>query len=338
MRIRATAAAAVVSGALALTAALMPAAQAAGISRNRPVQAWQQVERLRAAQARARPAAAASGPVRTDAARAGADGPQPLAVAFSDVEVDGGRTGVAVGTTDTVHVPYTFTLTASATGAAPVDVSSTGFFTGVDLYRGSAADPANDLSGDDAPTCRVTSSTRSTGSTTGLVTTESCQGSIDVHPQDELQVADAGAGWHAVVWAMDLNGQDPGSKDFDPDKTGEAERTGLAAPAVQRHSRLTVNASPEPVAKGRTVTVTGSLTRANWDTHTYAGYTVQPVRLQFREKGGSAYTTLKTVTTDGHGNLRTTFKASADGYWRYSFAGTPTTPAVSAAGDYVEVG
>ncbi|CAM5362838.1 hypothetical protein SBADM41S_08717 [Streptomyces badius] len=41
---------------------------------------------------------------------------------------------------------------------------------------------------------------------------------------------------------------------------------------VQRATRLTVNASPEPVTKGRTITVTGRITRANWDTHTYQGY------------------------------------------------------------------
>ncbi|MFF3535203.1 calcium-binding protein, partial [Streptomyces sp. NPDC002466] len=30
-------------------------------------------------------------------------------------------------------------------------------------------------------------------------------------------------------------------------------------------------------------------------------------------------------------------KASVDGYWRYSFAGTSTTPTVTTAGDFVDV-
>ncbi|MCT7355891.1 calcium-binding protein [Streptomyces sp. 15-116A] len=106
---------------------------------------------------------------------------------------------------------------------------------------------------------------------------------------------------------------------------------------VQRYSKLTVNASPEPVTKGRTITVTGKLSRANWEDHQYHGYTNQPVKLQFRKKGSSTYTTVKTLTTNSTGNLSATVKATTDGYYRYSFAGTTTTPAVSAAGDFVDV-
>ncbi len=47
--------------------------------------------------------------------------------------------------------------------------------------------------------------------------------------------------------------------------------------------------------------------------------------------------TVKNIKTDGVGNLKTTYKASVDGYWRYSFAGTLTTPAVTTAGDFVDV-
>ncbi|MYV63901.1 calcium-binding protein, partial [Streptomyces sp. SID4931] len=105
----------------------------------------------------------------------------------------------------------------------------------------------------------------------------------------------------------------------------------------QRASRLSANASPEPVKKGKTLTVTGKLERANWDTFKYHGYTKQPVKLQFKKKGVKSYTTVKTIKTSSTGTLKTTVKASADGHWRYSFAGTSTTPAVSAAGDYVDV-
>jgi hypothetical protein len=61
------------------------------------------------------------------------------------------------------------------------------------------------------------------------------------------------------------------------------------------------------------------------------------VKLQFRKKGSSTYTTLKTIKTTSTGTLKTTTTATADGYYRYSFAGTTTTPGVSAAGDYVDV-
>ncbi|MFG3013808.1 hypothetical protein ACGFZB_25890 [Streptomyces cinerochromogenes] len=89
--------------------------------------------------------------------------------------------------------------------------------------------------------------------------------------------------------------------------------------------------------KNKTITVTGAQTRANWETYKYRGYAEQPVKLQFKKKGTSAYKTLKTATTDGRGNLRTTTKAKADGYFRFSFAGTSTTPAVTSAADHLNV-
>jgi hypothetical protein len=107
---------------------------------------------------------------------------------------------------------------------------------------------------------------------------------------------------------------------------------------IQRKSRLPVNASPEPVAKGKTITVAGKLSRASWwDDLEYHGYAKQPVKLQFRKAGTNTYTTVKTTYSNAYGNLKTTVKASADGYWRYNFAGTTTTPAVKATGDYVDV-
>ncbi|MFF2853016.1 calcium-binding protein [Streptomyces sp. NPDC058001] len=141
-----------------------------------------------------------------------------------------------------------------------------------------------------------------------------------IHPQDNTT---------AGTWTVRAHALANDGDYITEDSAGKAK--------VLRNSRLTVNAAPEPVKKNQTITVTGALTRANWETYKYAGYTKQPVKLQFKKKGTSTYTTLKTVTTDGKGNLRTTTKATADGYFRYSFAGTSTTPAVSSASDYVDV-
>ncbi|MFJ5225397.1 DUF5707 domain-containing protein [Streptomyces sp. NPDC088400] len=115
------------------------------------------------------------------------------------------------------------------------------------------------------------------------------------------------------------------------------EKQSAATVKFQRLSRLTVNAAPEPVKKGKTITVTGKLDRANWDTNKYAGYASQPVKLQFRKKNSNTYTTVKTVKGTNTGALKTTVKAAQDGYWRWSFAGTATTPAVNATGDFVDV-
>ncbi|MGW2749218.1 hypothetical protein [Streptomyces sp. NPDC001450] len=117
-----------------------------------------------------------------------------------------------------------------------------------------------------------------------------------------------------------------------------AKETAIRTDDTTATRNSVVNASPEPVTKGKTLTVTGKLVRADWETpggcHGYAG---QKVLLQFRKKGTSAYATVKTVTTDGSGNLKTTVKASVDGDWRYRFAGTPTTASATAGGDFVDV-
>ncbi|MEU9245482.1 hypothetical protein [Streptomyces sp. NPDC048385] len=106
---------------------------------------------------------------------------------------------------------------------------------------------------------------------------------------------------------------------------------------VKRATRVTVNASPEPVATGKTITVTGRVTRANWDTHTYQGYAGRTVSLEFRAAGASSYTTVKKVTSSSTGTLRTTVKATGPGTWRWTYHGNSTSGAKSSTGDYVAV-
>ncbi|MFD1272676.1 hypothetical protein ACFQ51_15065 [Streptomyces kaempferi] len=89
--------------------------------------------------------------------------------------------------------------------------------------------------------------------------------------------------------------------------------------------------------KGKTLTVKGALTRADWETTNYSGYAGLPVTLQFKAKGATAYKTVRTVTSGTAGALTTTVKASADGTYRYLFAGTTTTGTATATGDYVDV-
>ncbi|WP_147481244.1 calcium-binding protein [Streptomyces shenzhenensis] len=151
----------------------------------------------------------------------------------------------------------------------------------------------------------------------------------NAHPapgsDDPVDLANANAGTWSVDALVDAN---DGDSVFAP---------GVGSFGLKRAARLTVNASPEPVAKGSRITVTGKLARANWDTYRYAGYTGQAVKLQFRPKCSSTYTTVATVKTSNTGTLRTTVKAVRDGYWRWNFAGTTTTGPAKAAGDYVDV-
>ncbi len=228
-------------------------------------------------------------------------------VTFSNLKI---ASAIKVGTTNEVTSTVTYTMT----HGTDVDITSDDFATGPVIYKGSYDSPSNVLLGDYPATCTATSST-----------VASCKGDINIYPAEgELLNADAGT-WTAGALALTYSNQ------------GETDQGSLGTTKVQRYSKLTVNAGPEPVYKGKTVTSTGKLSRANWEDNHYHGYTNQPVKLQFRKAGTSTYTTVKTVYSDSYGNLKATATAGYDGYWRFSFAGTTTTPAVSAVGDYVDV-
>ncbi|MEU2225455.1 hypothetical protein ACFY8B_19755 [Streptomyces sp. NPDC012751] len=243
--------------------------------------------------------------------------PYTLNVSFSQVTI---AKAIKVGTTNEVSATYSYTLT----HGSDVNVTAKDFYTDASLYKGSYDDPTAELYGDNPATCTVTSATTAT-----------CKGTVDIYPADgDLKNAWAGS-WNVAAEAVAFNGQDQSNPDLG--KVGYKDQSGLGSTLVQRYSKLTTDAGPEPVYKGKTLTVTGKLSRANWEDHQYHGYASQPVKLQFRKAGTTTYTTVKTVNADSYGNVKTTTTANYDGYWRLSFAGTSTTPAVSAAGDYVDV-
>ncbi|MFJ9894952.1 hypothetical protein ACIQPR_16695 [Streptomyces sp. NPDC091280] len=247
------------------------------------------------------------------------------ALVFSGVTVNKGK-AIVVGTTAKVKVPVTYTLTRPS----DLTIDNKKTFAGIMLYRGSLANSDNELDSDLTPACTTTA-------TTDTTVTESCSDTITIDPGDSLYEAADATTWNvAGVYAhvdSDLDDSDEQisySTDF-------AAWGGKGKVKVQRAAKLTADASPEPVKKGKTITVTGKLTRADWENEVYTGYVSQPAKLQFRAKGASTYTTVKTVTTVKGGALKTTVKAAKDGYFRYVFAGTATTGAATAAGDYVDV-
>ncbi|MEU6775544.1 hypothetical protein [Streptomyces sp. NPDC046759] len=275
MRIRAIVAA--VSGALALSALAVPAAQAV-----------------------------------TDSGA-----PYTLNASFSNVSI---AKAVKVGTTNEVSVSYSYTLT----HGSDVNIAASDFYTDAFLYHGTYSDTSPELYGDDPATCTATSSTTAT-----------CKGSINIYPTDaDPKIADAGT-WNVAAEAVAFNGQDQQNPDMS--KVGYKDQSGLGTTLVQRYSKLTTTVSSTSVYKGKTFTASGKLSRADWDDNLYHGYANQPVKLQFRKAGTTTYTTIKTVYTDSYGNLKTSATVNYSGYWRYSFAGTSTTPAVSATGVYVGV-
>ncbi len=107
----------------------------------------------------------------------------------------------------------------------------------------------------------------------------------------------------------------------------------IAEYKVKRAAQLTTVIAPEKVAKGTKVTVTGKLSRANWEDLKYHGFTGQQVKLQFRKKGAAHYTTVKTVATGDAGKLTTKVTVTSAGSWRWYFPGTTTTSLKVSAGD-----
>ncbi|WP_330349131.1 hypothetical protein [Streptomyces sp. NBC_00582] len=242
------------------------------------------------------------------AAQAAPAGP---AVTFSALKVNSGK-NIVVGPTTTVTVTATYTLTKPAS-LDPNTIASLPV-----LYRGATlGDDSDGLSGDDVATCATSSST-----------VLKCTAKIQFRPMSsdaeiDLTNADAGS-WKLGALAANAAG-------------GVTYQGDLGTTKLLRKATLTTDATPEPVKKGRTITVTGKLARANWDTNKYAGYATQPVKLQFKKKGATAYTTVKTIKSGSTGTLKTTVTASADGYYRYVFAGTSTTAPVNSAADFIDV-
>ncbi|GAA3903362.1 hypothetical protein GCM10022629_03160 [Amorphoplanes auranticolor] len=141
---------------------------------------------------------------------------------------------------------------------------------------------------------------------------------------DAARNALAGA-WTVAAWARAADG------------LGFADRHAAGAFSVKRGTKLIVNAYPEPVKKGKTITVTGTLTRAGWETWTYQGYGARTATLQYIKRGTTAWKAVKTVKADAKGQLKTTVKASADGSFRWTYAGDAASTATTGASDYIDV-
>ncbi|MDL4816859.1 hypothetical protein [Actinomadura opuntiae] len=95
------------------------------------------------------------------------------------------------------------------------------------------------------------------------------------------------------------------------------------------------NASPEPVVKGRTVTIVGALYREP-KPNQWTSFGKQKVSFYFRAKGASTWTYLGAATADGLGRFRKGFKASKDGTWRAYYGGS-SAYVKAFRDDYVDV-
>ncbi|MEV7283836.1 hypothetical protein AB0O01_04575 [Streptomyces sp. NPDC093252] len=241
-------------------------------------------------------------------------------ITVSDIVINNGKP-IVVGTSKVVEPALSFKvkLPAGYSTDDPFAYDAHPF-----LYRGSiktAAETGNNYIQAGSYTCYEIDSKRT-----------ECEGNlyIDPHPSQEQVDSNSDAtNWKVGVSLLlfKANGQL---------KASELETRSLTVP-LKRAAKATTNASPEPVTKGKPITVTGKLTRANWGTKKYDGYGGRTVSLQFRAKGTDTYKTVKKATTSSTGSLKTTVTASVDGSYRWVYHGNSTTGATTSTADYIDV-
>ncbi|WP_329300517.1 hypothetical protein OG410_20450 [Streptomyces sp. NBC_00659] len=94
---------------------------------------------------------------------------------------------------------------------------------------------------------------------------------------------------------------------------------GGVSSSLRRNRALTrikdANASPEPVTKGRTITVKGVLQERAAGSTTWKAYGAKKVQILFRPKGKTTWYLMSTVTTASNGSFSKGFKAQQDGTW-----------------------
>ncbi|OIJ68441.1 hypothetical protein WN71_008470 [Streptomyces mangrovisoli] len=217
--------------------------------------------------------------------------------------VDGG-TNVLVGTEKTINFPIAITITDNS-GVKGLSHAST--------FNRTTGHGFIDWTG---TTCQKKTSTTSVCTATMTVVPAWIGGYSDSDQNND-------AGYWTVNATVKANDGDYWISD------------NIAQYKLKRASKLTTDAAPEPVAKGGTVTVTGKLSRANWEDLKYHGFAGQSVQLQFKKAASSTYSTVKTVKTNSTGLLSTKVTATSAGTWRWYFPGTTTTAQIVSGGDSV---
>ncbi|PZT75158.1 MULTISPECIES: hypothetical protein [unclassified Streptomyces] len=252
-------------------------------------------------------AAGAAAAVALTALTAAPAGAASGAVTYSGVSINGGKP-IVIGIQEEVTVPVTYRMTTSRTWDWPPVVY---------LYRGKVdywkSDSLRSGFGGSDNDCPVQ------GRGSCVVN----DGRLSINPT-VIETNGAAGTWKSGAY-LSL----PGGAGVSTDLNRSVQ--------VQRATRVTVNAAPEPVIKGRTITVTGKVSRANWEKHTYQGYGGRTVSLQFKADGASSYTTVKKATSSSTGALRTTVKATTSGTWRWKYYGNSTSGAKASSGDHVVV-
>ncbi|MDQ1036917.1 hypothetical protein QFZ75_003333 [Streptomyces sp. V3I8] len=234
-------------------------------------------------------------------------------ISFSNIVLNNGKP-IVVGISAEVEAPLTYTVKSK--------VSLDTWW--VSAYRGTYGTNEYTLA-------NTTTQWGCRQSSAGGYTYRDCDETMTIDPDsmpggngNKLVNSDA-AVWKTAGTAIKENGG------YDTDQLSATVR-------LQRASRIqSTNATPEPVATGGPITVTGTVQRANWSAHRYDNYGGRSVKLQFKPAGSSTYTTVTSVTANSTGHLKTTVTATKDGTYRWRYSGNTTTGASNSSGDHVDV-
>ncbi len=117
---------------------------------------------------------------------------------------------------------------------------------------------------------------------------------------------------------------------------------GTTSGALRENRALTrikdANASPEPVRKGRTITVKGVLQERKAGSSTWKAYGTKKVQILFRPKGKKTWYLMTTVTSKANGSFGKGITARQDGTWVPVFLKPDSKHFVgSGKEDYVDV-
>ncbi|SDT73761.1 hypothetical protein [Actinoplanes derwentensis] len=110
------------------------------------------------------------------------------------------------------------------------------------------------------------------------------------------------------------------------DKSGDFQTTNVVSKSIylKRPSSLTLNATPEPVVKGKKLTAKGTL-KVNGKV-----LSGTPVKIYFKAAGASVYTYKGTAKTNAKGVYTKAFTATKSGVWKAVYAGGNARNAASA--------
>ncbi|MFP3968268.1 hypothetical protein SMC26_38640 [Actinomadura fulvescens] len=166
-------------------------------------------------------------------------------------------------------------------------------------------------------------------STTGHTWSDLTKGRTDAHGRFFLHGVARRTGHWRVAYT---GGTEGNASPTTPDAavTSWADRVDVK----YRTAFASLNASPEPVRKGRTLTVSGRLNRLVGSWKPAGGATVY---VYFKAKGSSKWTRMAVVKTGRGGWFRKGFKASRDGTWLATYKGGLTDLGVWSPSDYVDV-